>query len=61
MPQDKYVKLRFDDWKHSTDKSHLFVIDDQEVWIPKSVIEDLDDANGIVLVAEWWASKEGLD
>jgi len=60
MPETRHVTVHFDDWKHETEKANLFVIGDIEVWIPKSVIEDVDEKKGEIVVAEWWASKEGL-
>lgn len=61
MPQDKYVTVRFDELMYETQKAYLVNIDDEEVWIPKSVIEDFDEKNGQMIIAEWFASKEGLD
>ncbi len=42
-----------------TDKAILFLIEDDEVWIPKSVIED-DDCMGTIEVATWFCDREGL-
>lgn len=33
----KSVQLRFDKWKHSTQKAHLLIYKNQEVWIPKKL------------------------
>lgn len=48
-----------------TDLALLFVIDDDEVWIPKSVIEDAEtidvgDEDIEINIASWFAEKEGL-
>ena len=38
----------------------------EEKWIPKSVIDDNSEVyghgtDGVLIVAEWWAEKEGLE
>ena len=38
---------------------------DEDIWVPKSVIDDDSevykaDTDGDLIVAEWWARKEGL-
>lgn len=48
-----------------TGRAFLFLTEDGEVWVPKSVIEDADEiAEGDddleIEVAEWFANKEGL-
>ena len=59
MPR-KYVELDFDELKHETEKAYLFVIDEEEVWIPKSVCEEVDEELNIVEIQEWFAEQEGL-
>lgn len=52
-----------------TDKALLvlFEEDDEEHWIPKSVIDDdsecysMESGAGDLIVATWWAEREGLE
>lgn len=60
-----YVLIEADCIKAATDRAVLAVIDGEEHWIPRSVIEDGDDivAGGDpeeLSVAEWFVNKEGL-
>lgn len=49
-----------------TDKAVLFEIEGEETWIPKSVIHEdsevwkADQSAGTLVVAGWWAEKNGL-
>lgn len=48
-----------------TAKALLCIIDGDEVWIPKSVIDDdsevyQDGDEGDLVITEWFAEKEGL-
>lgn len=48
-----------------TDKALLVEIEGEEIWIPKSVIDDDSEVyaeghEGRLAVHEWWAEKEGL-
>ena len=48
-----------------TEKALLCQIEDEEHWIPKSVIDDdsevwKDGQEGELVIAEWWAEKNGL-
>lgn len=56
--------LDYDEVIHETDKAVLFLIDDQEVWIPRSLIDgdppEPLSGPGCVDVASWWLEKEGL-
>lgn len=40
MDQDEYTPVDYDEIIHETDEAVLFSIDDKEVWIPKSCIEN---------------------
>ena len=51
--------VEYDEHLHDTDDARLFLIDGQQVWIPKSVIED-DDDMGTLEVATWFCEKEEL-
>jgi hypothetical protein len=65
-----FTMLHYDDVKHHTERAVLFIVGDDEVWVPKSVIEvEYDDREwedliksgpGEIEVAEWFAEKEGL-
>jgi hypothetical protein len=48
--------------KHETDRAVLIDNDDQELWLPKSVIEidKIGDGNAILFVPEWLAKNKGL-
>jgi hypothetical protein len=51
--------------KRETDMALLCVIEDKEHWVPKSVIHDDSevykmDTEGVLVLPEWWAVKEGL-
>lgn len=59
------VEIDFDHVEASTRDAILFVIDDREVWVPRSLIVDGesiydDEEDGSFEVPEWWAEKEGL-
>jgi len=46
--------------KAVTDKAALFILDeDEEKWIPRSVIVECDSEG--VIVQQWWARKNGLE
>lgn len=44
---------------HETELAWLMLIEDQEVWLPKSQCE-FDEDDGTVLVPEWLAVEKGL-
>jgi hypothetical protein len=59
--------VSFDDVKciRETPKALLVVIEDDEMWVPKSVVDDDSEVyaeghEGTLVVHEWWAQKEGL-
>lgn len=43
-----------------TDKAYLFHIDDEEVWLPKSQVEDIRETEGVVVIPLWLAKAKGL-
>lgn len=62
----KYVEVDFDLFKTETSKAALFIIDDEEVWIPWSQIEEGQNlqtgrVNGRVSVTEWIAKEKQLE
>lgn len=51
--------------KHETDKALLVDIEGEEVWIPKSVIDDDSEVyksgtEGTLIIPEWFSKKNGL-
>lgn len=61
----RYVPIPFDEILRETALAFLFVIEGEELWVPKSVIEnpdtiDADEVGGEVWLAEWFSKKEGL-
>ena len=61
---DSYVDIHHDGIITTTDMARLFRVDDEEIWIPNSLIEyydeDLHDGHGIVTIPAWFAEKEEL-
>lgn len=37
MQTIKSIKLRFDKWKHTTEKAHLVIYKGNEIWLPKKL------------------------
>lgn len=60
----RYVTICIDEIETTTDAAVLAVIDGDELWIPRSVIEDgnsVEEGDDDSLeVAKWFAEKEGL-
>jgi hypothetical protein len=52
------VPVGFESIKRQTDRAVLFVVNGDEVWIPKSVIAAIE--GDCADVAEWWARREGF-
>jgi hypothetical protein len=48
--------------KRQTGKAILFVYDEQEMWLPKSVvdIDNLGEGSAVVSIPEWLAIRHGL-
>jgi len=51
--------------KAATDKALLLEIEDEQVWVPKSVIADVadyefGDEDVMISIHEWWCDKNGL-
>lgn len=55
------VEVDLDNIKE-TEMAVLFSDGDEEIWIPKSLMEDWPEVgeSGTALVEEWFATKEGL-
>lgn len=55
---DDAVWLDHEGVRRETDKAKLFVIDGQEVWIPKGQI--VDEGDDLVGIPRWLADSKGL-
>jgi len=55
---DETVEIEIVNKVHETDHAVLFNIEGDEFWIPKSVIDDMDEC--MVVVQKWFAKKEGF-
>ncbi len=57
------VSIQYDELIDSreTDKAYLFHIDDEEVWLPKSQVEDIRETENVVCIPLWLAKKKGLN
>jgi hypothetical protein len=59
--------LQVDAVLRESDKALLVVIDEFEVWVPKSLIHDdsecysMKSGPGTLIVPTWWARKEGVE
>ena len=43
-----------------TDKASLFLINEEEVWVPHSLIEDRDD-EGFLMIPMWFVKQKELE
>ncbi len=62
-----YIEFEEIEIINQTDKAVLvqFVIEEEELWVPWSVIEDNDEGftnkyTGKIYIAEWWVQTQGL-
>ena len=63
MTRHEYAVIDFDECVTATAAAILLRIDERKVWIPVSLIEEppeIGDLDSSVLVAQWFAEKEGL-
>ena len=62
---DDYIEIDAE-VKHQTDDAFLLDLGgDSDVWVPKSVCDNLnnldeDTGSGIIEIKEWWLAKEDL-
>ena len=57
------VEIPFDNIIHQTPEAVLFDVGDEEVWIPKSLIQEIDESDPkrkTVTIPEWVATDKGL-
>lgn len=56
----KMISIDIDSIEAETDLAILVSIDDEKVWIPRSVCKVDEDDDNILSVEQWFAEKEGL-
>lgn len=67
MSASNYVHLDVQRILKETDRAFLLLLDDdEELWVPKSVISDEGDynegdANCTISIQQWFADKEGIE
>ncbi len=47
--------------RRETEKAYLFIIDDEEIWLPKSQVEDIRETENVVIIPLWFAKAKGLE
>lgn len=52
------VEISYEALKHITKAAGLLVIDGEEHWIPKSMIEDADEER--IWISQWFAEQGGI-
>lgn len=60
MSEQELVDIPFDEIVHQTTKATLFDVGDEEVWLPKSEIREIDEAEKHVTIPVWLATEKGL-
>jgi hypothetical protein len=56
-----FVAIQFDQLLRDSGHSVLLEIGGEQIWVPKSVIEeDIDEEQGIVHISRAWANSKGL-
>ncbi len=65
MSEEELVVLDYDEIVADTERAILFRMGEEEdlsssVWIPKSVIREMDEEAKEVTVVEWFANRAGL-
>lgn len=54
------VEIDFDENKGRTHEARGFLIDSDVVWIPLSLLGDVDEQDKTFEIPEWFALKKGL-
>lgn len=57
----RMVEICTDGLLNETANAVLIIVDGNEVWIPKSQIEDADEDYETIIIPEWLAEDKGLD
>ncbi len=62
MDGNDLVSIEYDELIDSREtlKAYLFIIDDEEVWLPKSQVEDIRETEKVVDIPLWLAKAKGL-
>lgn len=58
MSEPELVQIDYDEIVRTSDDAILISVGDEEIWIPKSQIEE--QGKGWLEIPEWLATKEGL-
>ena len=58
---DEYITLSYDNVKVTTEKAYLIIFHKEEVWIPKSQVNDFDRENKTFAIPEWLMYDKGLE
>lgn len=60
--ENELVSIEYDEIvdHRETPLAYLFIIDDEEVWFPKSQVEDIRETENVVDIPLWLAKKKGL-
>ena len=53
------IEIGYDEEKHNSGKATLFIIGDEEKWIPNSLIKSKDE--DLIEIPLWFAEKEELE
>ena len=59
---NELVSIQYDEIidRRETALAYLFIIDDEEVWLPKSQVEDIRETENVVDIPLWLAKKKGF-
>jgi len=53
------VEVEIDLLEHETEKAYLIIVDNEEFWLPKSQVEDINEDS--VWIPCWLAEEKGLE
>lgn len=60
MSRDDLVDIEYNEHLHESSKAHLFDIEGEEIWIPKSQMDNWDPNRSTFTIPEWLAEEKGL-
>ncbi len=55
------ITLSYDEIKHETEQAYLIDFGDEEVWVPKSIVEDINDNIKGVDLPMWFIENNELE
>jgi hypothetical protein len=66
MTASNFIHIEVERILRETEKAFLMLVDDTEIWVPKSCIADAEsyevgDADLTVSIAQWWAEKNDIE